>query len=172
MRPKNIKLTLYLAAPLFSKSELDYNFKLAAKLQKYFNIFLPQRDGGLMLQYIKSGMSVQEASRVVFDIDIDAIDKSDVVLAILDGRTVDEGVAVEVGYAYAKKIPCIGFQTDPRRLLPVGNNPMVTNVLEVIFQDEKSLLSWAASGCGFRRTSPDSPLDDFRVSDCNTLSSK
>lgn len=149
------KLSLYFAAPLFSKSELDYNFKLAAKLEKHFKVFLPQRDGGLMLQYIKSGMSIEEASNMVFRIDIDAIDKSDIVLAVLDGRAIDEGVAVEVGYAYGRKIPCIGLQTDPRRLLPIGNNPMIANVLDIVFQNENSLLTWAASGDVFRRTSSD-----------------
>jgi len=153
------KLSLYFAAPLFSKSELDYNFKLTAKLEKYFNVFLPQRDGGLMLQYIKSGMSIEEASNRVFKMDIEAIDKSDIVLAILDGRAVDEGVAVEIGYAYGKKIPCIGLQTDPRRLLPVGNNPMISNVLDVVFQNEKSLISWAASDDIYRWVSTDSTIE-------------
>jgi hypothetical protein len=78
-------------------------------------------------------------------------------LAVLDGRAIDEGVAVEIGYAYGKNIPCFGLQTDPRRLLPVGNNPMIANVLEEVFQNEKSLLSWAASGDVSRRTSTDIP---------------
>jgi nucleoside 2-deoxyribosyltransferase len=43
-----------------------------------------------------------------------AIDSCDVVLANLDGRDVDSGTAAEIGYAFAKGKPIIGYRGDLR----------------------------------------------------------
>ena len=126
------KPLVYLAAPLFSDAEKRYNEEVAKELGNYFTIYLPQRDGGLMVDLIKRGHSAAQAGKVVFDMDTRAIQMSSAVIAILDGRVIDEGVALELGYAYALGKPCYGFQTDPRRLLPSGNNPMVMGVLREI----------------------------------------
>jgi nucleoside 2-deoxyribosyltransferase len=61
---------------------------------------------------------------------------------ILDGRTVDEGAAFEMGYAHALGRPCVGLQTDPRRLLPIGNNPMLDGALQHIFKDVNEVIAW------------------------------
>ncbi len=37
--------TLYLAAPLFSESELAFNAALTAEIERLGSLFLPQRDG-------------------------------------------------------------------------------------------------------------------------------
>ena len=37
-------------------------------------------------------------------------------IAILDGPVIDNGVASEIGVAYAAKIPILGLYTDSRRL--------------------------------------------------------
>lgn len=37
---------------------------------------------------------------------------SDLMIALLDGLTIDAGVASEIGVAYAKGIPVIGLYTD------------------------------------------------------------
>ena len=42
----------------------------------------------------------------------------------------------------ALKKKCFGLQTDPRRLLPYGNNPMVENVLDETFTDFVELENW------------------------------
>jgi nucleoside 2-deoxyribosyltransferase len=43
-----------------------------------------------------------------------AIDSSDAVLAILDGVDVDSGTACEIGYAFAKEKPILGYRGDFR----------------------------------------------------------
>ncbi len=43
----------------------------------------------------------------------DMINKSDLMVAILDGVDVDSGVAVEIGYAFSK-MPIIGYRSDIR----------------------------------------------------------
>ena len=41
---------------------------------------------------------------------------ADLMIAILDGPVIDNGVASEIGVAYAAKIPILGLYTDNRRL--------------------------------------------------------
>lgn len=43
-----------------------------------------------------------------------AIDRCDMVVAILDGADVDSGTAAEIGYAFAKGKPILGYRSDFR----------------------------------------------------------
>ncbi|MFL9867595.1 nucleoside 2-deoxyribosyltransferase [Paraburkholderia fungorum] len=115
----------YLAAPLFNDMERDFNARIESSMAPLIDVFLPQRDGGLLTKLVASGMPLEEARQNVFKKDIDAIASSDVLIAVLDGRTVDEGVSFELGYAYALGKLCIGLKTDDRVLLATGDNPMV-----------------------------------------------
>src|SRR3984885_5438383 len=53
--------------------------------------------------------------------------------------------AYEMGYAFAVGKVCVGLKTDPRMLLPIGDNPMIEVALRKIFNDESELVSWIAS---------------------------
>ena len=141
----NAKLKLYLAAPLFSKAELDFNKRLGEQLQLHFDVYLPQEDGGLMVNMIARGMSAERAAHAVFNLDILALKECDLLLIVMDGRAVDEGAAFELGFAHALGKPCYALQTDSRRLLPVGNNPMLTVPLRSIFTQVPDLITWAQS---------------------------
>ena len=134
---------IYLAAPLFSQAELSFNLQVCEILERYFKVYMPQRDGGLMTDMIKRGLDATQASKVVFEGDMAAIRKCDWLVAILDGRAIDEGVAVEIGLAFAIGKGCIGLQTDPRRLLVHGNNPMVENALSLVIENLAGLQDWA-----------------------------
>jgi len=138
MKPK-----LYFAAPLFSQAERTFNVMLEAHLSETFDVFLPQRDNHLFVELVASGLSIEAAQQRVFDGDLDAIEGSDVLLMVLDGRCIDEGACFELGFAYAMHKTCIGLQTDPRRLLPIGNNPMIERALSKSFQTVEELLHWA-----------------------------
>lgn len=63
------------------------------------------------------------------------IDKSDAVLAILDGVDVDSGTASEIGYAYAKGKKVYGLRTDFRL---AGDNIGATVNLQVQYFIEAS----------------------------------
>lgn len=139
------KMCLYLAGPLFSEAEREYNQRLKKQLLPFFNVYLPQEDGGLMVEMIAEGMRPEEAVNNVFAIDVDAIETCDLFLIILDGRSVDEGAAFELGFAYARGKPCYGLKTDFRQLLATGNNPMIDCGLNRVFSDLESLLDWARS---------------------------
>jgi nucleoside 2-deoxyribosyltransferase len=138
------KPRLYLAAPLFSVAEREFNIKLRNELLPIVDVYLPQEDGGLFVEMVKQGMPVAKAAQRVFTGDLGAIDASDYVLVVMDGRAIDEGAAFELGYASAQQKTCVGLQTDMRRLLPIGNNPMITGALIHKFEDVQTLCAWLA----------------------------
>jgi nucleoside 2-deoxyribosyltransferase len=153
-RPKRQKSRLYIAAPLFSLAEKAFNVKVRRLLEPYFETYLPQEDGILLANIASTAQNVEDinsAKESIFQGDLSAINTADLLLAILDGRAIDEGTAFELGFAYAIGKPCFGLQTDPRRLLPYGNNPMIDQSLTQIFDSLDELKSWA-----IRYTSTDS----------------
>lgn len=102
--------TVYLAAPLFSEAELDFNRRLRNEIKKAgFNVFLPQEDSN----NIKDEEHRQE---IIFNKNMAGFENSDIVVAVIDGTDVDSGTAWEIGYAYAKGKPVLGLRTDFRTL--------------------------------------------------------
>lgn len=63
------------------------------------------------------------------------IDKSEFVLAILDGVDVDSGVASEIGYAFGKNKKIFGYRSDFRQ---TGDNSAAIVNLQVEFFIQKS----------------------------------
>lgn len=120
MRPK-----VYLAAPLFNPRERSFNSELAGHLDAIADVFLPQRDGSLLTRLMADGHSLVDARRRIYKVDVEAIRACDVVVALLDGRTVDEGVAFEIGFGRALDKVCVALKTDDRSLLLTGDNPMI-----------------------------------------------
>jgi len=145
MSPRSHKHKLYLASPLFSEMERGFNIRVAELLEQFFHVFLPQRDGGLLMDMTKAGILPREAALTIFRTDTGAICECDLLLIILDGRTVDEGAAFELGYAHALGKRCYGLQTDVRRLLSTGNNPMIECCLAATFKSVSELIKWAGS---------------------------
>jgi nucleoside 2-deoxyribosyltransferase len=102
--------TVYLAAPLFSGAELDFNRRLRDEIKRTgFDVFLPQEDSN----NIKDEKNRQ---KIIFDKNLAAIDKADILVAVVDGADVDSGTAWEIGYAYALDKPVLGLRTDFRTL--------------------------------------------------------
>ncbi|MBP2275419.1 MULTISPECIES: nucleoside 2-deoxyribosyltransferase [Sphingomonas] len=143
-----IEPVLYLAAPLFSYSERAFNDRLTEILSGTFDVFLPQRDNHLIVELVADGMSIEEARVKVFEGDLTAVESCNVFFIVLDGRSVDEGACFELGYAHALGKFCVGLQTDPRRLLPIGNNPMLHCALKHVFHSLDELNAWARSRPG------------------------
>ncbi len=154
---------IYLAGPLFSEAERTYNKQLTQLLEECADVYLPQRDGGLMSEMVRDGVPPEIASKSVFMLDMDAISQADCLIAILDGRAIDEGVAFELGIAYSYGKCCIGLQTDSRRLAWWGNNPMISSALEKTFENIEELVSWVMSKATCRTPSLIYPLPVERV---------
>ena len=138
--------SVYLAAPLFSSQEQLWNRTLRDRLSELCDIYLPQEDGALLMDLIAQGMSVQEAKDKIFTSDLGAIDRCNILLLVMDGRTIDEGASFELGYAYSRGKVCIGLKTDIRRLLPVGDNPMIESALRSTFSSIEDVVAWILAG--------------------------
>ena len=138
----NRRMGAYFAAPLFNENERQFNATLAHALEGYADIFLPQRNGQLLADLVAKGMPLIPAEKIVFAQDIEAMRRADLLIAVLDGGYVDEGVAFEIGFSYAIGKRCIGLQTGVRRALPTGNNPMISQSLDKIFCSKDALVSY------------------------------
>lgn len=134
---------IYIAAPLFSDPEKSTNEYMCSVLERHCDTFLPQRDGYLVPKLIERGQIAEEAYSLVFRKDVDAIRRADALIINLDGRTIDEGAAFELGVAFAAGKICIGYRTDVRVLLPWGLNPMIVAPLSKILRNPSELENWA-----------------------------
>jgi hypothetical protein len=114
-------------------------------LKPFFDIYLPQEDGGLISEMVQNGIELKTATHRVFLEDISAIKRCDLLLIILDGRSIDEGAAFELGFAYAYGKICFGIQTDTRRLFSDQNNPMIDCPIRYIFKNVEDLVNWASN---------------------------
>jgi nucleoside 2-deoxyribosyltransferase len=139
----SVRPLIYLAAPLFSRAELTFNLELTDILEKYLDVYLPQRDGGKVVDLVEKGVPVKDAYKSIFERDLEALANAHALIIVLDGRTIDEGAVFELGFAFSTGKHCIGLQTDPRRLLPLGNNPMIECALEKVFSDTSEMNIWA-----------------------------
>lgn len=97
-------MKIYLAGPLFSTAERDFNSRLAFLLRGMgHEVFLPQEH------------EVQQGSPLaIFIADRGGIDWCEVIVANLDGPDPDSGTCWELGYAYAKKKLSLAYRTDAR----------------------------------------------------------
>jgi nucleoside 2-deoxyribosyltransferase len=101
-------LQIFLAAPLFSEAERDFNSRVAEALRKQgFEVWLAQEH-----KFVEDHSNMEK--KAIFREDLDAIKKGDLILAVLDGVDVDSGVAFEMGFAYANGKPMVGLKTDHR----------------------------------------------------------
>ncbi|AKB75607.1 Nucleoside 2-deoxyribosyltransferase [Methanosarcina lacustris Z-7289] len=130
------KKIIYLAGPLFTHAELEYNLKLKDMLlNDGFSVFLPQEDAEDAAQERE-----RQNQECIFRKCVEGVDTSDLVVAILDGVDVDSGTAWEIGYAYAKGKPVIGLRTDFRAFSDGVVNLMVEMAIDSLARDEAELL--------------------------------
>ncbi len=128
-------MKIYLAGPLFSLAEREFNKMIADELEKRIpncEVYLPQ-------EFSKNIVKETENTffENMFNYCINSIDESDLIISILDGPDADSGTCIELGYAYANKKPIVGVRTDFRSLEDKGVNLMVSNVCtEFIWQSD------------------------------------
>ena len=96
-------MKIYLAGPLFSTAERDFNARLAQRLRDLgHEVWLPQ----------ESEQATMTPAQI-FREDVAGIDWAEAVVANMDGADPDSGTCWECGYAYKKK-RVIVFRTDFR----------------------------------------------------------
>lgn len=105
-------MNIYFAGPMFAKADLLYNEYLVKKIRELddsIEVYLPQENEGI------NDKTAYADSKMIALADTEKVLESDLLVAILDGITIDAGVASEIGVAYAKNIPMIGLYTDTRQ---------------------------------------------------------
>lgn len=103
---------IYFASPLFSDMERLYNEMVVAKIRKTypeFELFVPQEQMGI------NDKNAYADAKTIAKYDTDALLSSQLVIAVLDGASIDVGVATEIGVAYQAGIPIVGLYTDSRQ---------------------------------------------------------
>ena len=106
-------MKIYLAGPLFSAAERNFNNELTRLLRnKGHEVWLPQ-------EFEQRTMTANQ----IFVHDVEGIDWADVVVANMDGPDPDSGTSWECGYAYRKK-PVILFRTDFRAGYKLGGDQL------------------------------------------------
>jgi nucleoside 2-deoxyribosyltransferase len=135
----DVPVLIYLAAPLFNPEERALNERLTRILERRYSVFLPQRDGVLIPGAKMDSLRFDELSACAYEADIAAIRRSNVVLAVLNGRSIDEGVAFELGFASAIGKQCFAYKSDARTLLPYGDNPMIRGAVDRYFRSSAEI---------------------------------
>lgn len=119
---------IYFASPLFTEMEQDYN-KRVVKLMKSFygsrlDVYLPQDNEAIN---DKSGYA---DSIAIAQGDNAYLEEADILVAVLDGQTIDVGVAAEIGYFYSTGKPILAIYSDSRQGTH-GNMAKVTALEEI-----------------------------------------
>ena len=97
-------MRIYLAGPLFTTPERDWNAGLAARLRAGgHEVFVPQEHP-----------AAEHTGRAIFLKDLAGLEGADTVVAIMDGADPDSGTCWECGYAYAKGKTVVLFRSDLR----------------------------------------------------------
>jgi nucleoside 2-deoxyribosyltransferase len=99
-------MRIYLAGSIFTPYERAFLDDCAGRLRaEGFDVFVPHEQGLV-------GLDATPAA--VFTVDADGVESADAVLAVLDGPSVDDGTACEIGLFHGLK------QRDPTRKGVVG----------------------------------------------------
>ena len=139
-------MRIYCAGPLFSQAEREFNEKVAKVLREEgFDMFLPQENSSVD-EIPDTDEKRRKLMNGFFAKDIEAIESSDVLLIIMDGRVPDEGACFELGYAYARGKICVGLKTDTRvSELGTDNAMLVGSLGDNIARDLDSLTTMLKS---------------------------
>ena len=137
-------MKIYLAGPLFSAAEREFNTKVANLLRESgHEVWLPQ-------DHEQRHKSATE----VFQKDLEGIDWADVVVANMDGPDPDSGTCWECGYAYKKK-PVVTFRTDFRAGEESDKAPFnlmlavsATRQLDARYKDSEALVQMIENALG------------------------
>ena len=105
-------MKIYVAGPFFNKKETYELGHMITLIRSMFaenvELFIP------MEHEIPGGWDLPNSiwAKKVFDMDVRAIDESDMIIAMYTGHYSDTGTVWEMGYAHSKGIPVIGYIPD------------------------------------------------------------
>lgn len=130
-------MLVYLAGPVFTLAERRFNEELAVELERLspsLQVFLPQR-------YDKEFHDAADFSQRMFMALMGALDRCDVVLAVLDGPDADSGTSFEMGFARGRGKKVVGVRTDFRGGEDQGLNLMLSNACSELVAEPSTTTS-------------------------------
>ena len=127
---------IYIAGPLFNAHERDYLEKIALELENNGNeCFLPHRDQtGIPDDQIAQHTMTQKTRNKIFNNDLNALEASDITVALLTGQDIDSGTSAEIGFTYANKKPVIAIKAAETRLRNLFVEGMISITIDDIDQ--------------------------------------
>jgi len=137
-----MSLTIYFAAPLFTAAERAWNAAVVADLRAALpavEILVPQEFCAVFDAAKHAGSSTDFAA--VFAACRDNLVRATVVVAVLDGADCDSGTAWEVGHAYARGVPVIGWRSDWRPAEDGAANCMLSRSCRAIVADGAAVVT-------------------------------
>jgi nucleoside 2-deoxyribosyltransferase len=103
METRSQQTQIYLAGPLFTQGEQEFNLSLAERLNgSGYQVFLPQQECAG-----REGEDIYKTCLL-------GLRAATIVVAILDGADADSGTCWECGYAASRDIPIVAIRTDFR----------------------------------------------------------
>lgn len=100
-------MKIYLAGPLFTLAERQFNLQMAGGLRAHgHEVWVPQENEP---PHKDADMGLK-----IFQKDVEGLEFADIIVACMDGPDPDSGTCWECGWAYAKNKPVITFRTDFR----------------------------------------------------------
>lgn len=154
---ENNKINIYFGAPLFTESERNFNKELVNEIREKYgdrvSVYLPQENDALN---DKTGYA---DSQTIYKGDNDYLDKSDILIAVLDGVALDAGLATEVGrFAHIAENSgskyILGLYTDVRQGNTTGEKVYALDkVAESVFSYVNLYTVGAIKSNGFISTS-------------------
>ncbi|HSW63597.1 MAG TPA: nucleoside 2-deoxyribosyltransferase [Dissulfurispiraceae bacterium] len=117
---------IYVAGPLYNAGERWYLECVDQVCRDMgYDTFLPHRDAGLC-------PSSGDGGGALYVADKENLDTVDMVVAVLNGSSIDSGTAWEIGYAHARRCRVIGLYDDTRVDDPQSNiNLMIYHSVEL-----------------------------------------
>lgn len=124
-------MNIYLAAPFFNKSQLDFVKALEKAFEENnINYFSPRSEGTL------KDMTLEEKAkemRKIFESNITHINNCDIMVAVIDDW--DTGTVFEIGFAYGMDVPIFTISAKD-----FGLNVMIRQAVECHNTQIKNLL--------------------------------
>ena len=96
---------IYFAAALFCTATQEFNRRVKDRLEAQgFSVFFPQEECNETM-----------TSKEIFTTCLNGLRNSQIVITMLEGADVDSGTSWELGWAFARNKPIIGFRSDFRK---------------------------------------------------------
>lgn len=134
-------MKIYFANGLFSQADFEFNARIVAELRAQIpavDIYLPQENAAI------NDKQAYADSKMIAQADTNELLSADLVVAVLDGITIDAGVASEIGVAYAREIPIVGLYTDSRQ--QGATNQQKLSALQQIAENQFHYLNLYTTG--------------------------